>query len=405
MIMNHHNNSTMSKSLMNAKLIFAAILLALAGLMPKHGLAQTNYTENFTGTATQNQWTFLNGACLTAGTTTAATTTNPGCVGLPYYINKGDTTFLGGYNGTFPDPNSGGALRFTNKGSERGAILSLFNYPLSTQGLQVSFTTVTYDGDSGGAGHDGADGISFFLQDASYLADVGAFGGSLAYTCSNANNDGTVNTNTLGEPGTSATGDNTASGGGYQPGRIGLRGSGSITWQSLTTKYPQYYPSSLATLNQSGRASAVQAACKTGLVSDWSSGSQVTLATPIPIAISPPNASSYVAPAVAPSYGDYVAVPAGYKVLPTNQPIANETAGNRPNATPITYNLKITPAGLMSLSYSYNGGANQAVITNVDITQIDPVTLIPANPLPATVRFGFAGSVGGSRNVDCVMAL
>src|ERR1700694_594563 len=269
MIMNHHNNSTMSKSLMNAKLIFAAILLALAGLMPKHGLAQTNYTENFTGTATQNQWTFLNGACLTAGTSTASTTTNPGCVGLPYYINKGDTTFLGGYNGTFPDPNSGGALRFTNKGSESGAILSLFNYPLSTQGLQVSFTTVTYDGGSGGAGSDGPDGISFFVQDASYLADVGAFGGSLAYTCSNANNDSTVNpntllprgydglqggyiglgideygnflngvTNTLGESGTSATGDNTATGGGYQPGRIGLRGSGSITWQSLTTKYP-----------------------------------------------------------------------------------------------------------------------------------------------------------------------
>jgi type IV pilus assembly protein PilY1 len=434
MIMNHFNNSPMSKSLMNAKLVFSAMLLALAGLVPKHALAQTNYTENFTGTATTNPWTFLNGACLTSGTTTASTTTNPGCVGLSYYPSKGDNTFLGGYNGTFPDPNSGGALRFTNSGNESGAILSLFNYPLSTQGLQVSFTTVTYDGDGGGTGKDGADGISFFLQDASYLADVGAFGGSLAYTCSNANNDGTVNpntllprgydglqggyiglgideygnflngvNNTLNESGTSATGDNTATGGGYQPGRIGLRGSGSITWQSLNKQYPQYYPSSLAALNQSGRASAVQAACKTGLVSDWSSGSQVTLATPTSIAISPPNASSYAAPAVAPSYGDYVAVPTGYKVLPTNQPIANETAGIRANATPITYNLKITPAGLMSLSYSYNGGANQAVITNVDITQINPVTLVPANPLPASVRFGFAGSTGGSRNVHEIM--
>ena len=36
--------------------------------------------------------------------------------------------------------------------------------------------------------------------------------------------NGTVNT--LGETGTTASGDNTATGGGYQPGRIGLRGAG-----------------------------------------------------------------------------------------------------------------------------------------------------------------------------------
>ena len=34
-------------------------------------------------------------------------------------------------------------------------------------GIQVTFKTVTYHGDSGGAGADGADGISFFLQDGS----------------------------------------------------------------------------------------------------------------------------------------------------------------------------------------------------------------------------------------------
>jgi type IV pilus assembly protein PilY1 len=346
-------------------------------------------------------------------------------------VNKGDTSFLGGYNGTFPDPANGGALRFTNKDNENGAILSAFSYPLSTQGLQVSFTTVTYDGNSGGSGADGADGISFFLQDASFPADVGAFGGSLAYTCSNANNDGTINpltglargydglqggyiglgideygnflngvVNTLGETGTSASGDNTATGGGYQPGRIGLRGSGSITWQSLNRQYPNYYPSSISSSN---RVAAVQQACRTGLVSDWSSGTQVALTTPTPIAISPLNAASYTAPQVAPTYGDYFAVPAGYKVLPSNQPIANENAGNRSNAIPITYNLKISPAGLLSLSYSYNGGANQAVITNVDITQKNAVTNIPANPLPASVRFGFAGSTGGSRNVHEIM--
>lgn len=436
----------LSKPLMNVKHVLLATVIALAGLLPLQASAQTNFTENFTTSATTNSWTFLNGACLTAGTSTASTTTNPGCVGLQYYKNKegSNPNFLGG-NGpiapattfSFPDPANGGALRFTNIGNENGAILSNFNYPLLTQGLQVSFTTVTYDGDSGGAGGDGADGISFFLQDASFAADVGAFGGSLAYTCSNSNNDGTINpltglargydglqggyiglgideygnflngvSNTLGETGTSASGDNTASGGGYKPGRIGLRGSGSITWQSLNRQYPTYYPS---TASSSTRLSAVQQACRTGLVSDWSSGSQQSpknsLGLPIvqQIAIAPLNAASYTAPAIAPVYGDYMAVPAGYKVLPTSQPIANESAGYRGNAIPITYNLKITPAGSLSLSYSYNGGANQAVITNVDITQKDPVTNIPANPLPASVRFGFAGSTGGSRNVHEIM--
>jgi len=434
----------LSTSLMNVKHALLATVVAFAGWMPLQVSAQTNFTENFTSNSTTNSWTFLNGACLTAGTTTAATTTSPGCVGLQYYINKeGTPNFLGG-NGpvapattfSFPDPLNGGALRFTNVGNENGAILSAFSYPLSTQGLQVSFTTVTYDGNSGGSGGDGADGISFFLQDASFPADVGAFGGSLAYTCSNANNDGTINpltglsrgydgleggyiglgideygnflngvVNTLGETGTTASGDNTATGGGYQPGRIGLRGSGSISWSSLNRQYPTYYPSSISPSN---RLAAVQQACRTGLVSNWSTGVQVPVyipstTTPMPIAISPTNAASYTAPQIAPTYGDYFAVPAGYKVLPTNQPIANESAGYRKNAIPITYNLKITPAGLLSLSYSYNGGANQAVITNVDITQKNSVTNIPANPLPANVRFGFAGSTGGSRNVHEIM--
>ncbi|HEY2684865.1 MAG TPA: PilC/PilY family type IV pilus protein [Steroidobacteraceae bacterium] len=409
---------------MNAKYALLAMLAGSAALMSHEAGAQTNYTENFTGTSTTNQWTFLNGACLTSGTAATTSASSPACVGLTYYANKSDTSFLGGYNGTFPDPTNGGALRFTNKYNENGAILSFFTYPLAAQGLAVSFTTVTYDGDSGGAGGDGADGISFFLQDASYLADVGAFGGSLAYTCSNANNDGTINantglargfdglqggyiglgideygnflngtTNTLGETGTSATGDNTASGGGYQPGRIGMRGPGAITWASLTAKYPTYYPS---TLTGSNRTASVQDACKTGLVADWSTGSKVALAVATPIAISPPNAASYTS-GTAPVYGDYPAIPSAYKVLPTTQPIAAESAGNRGNANPITYNLKITPAGLLSLSYSYNGGANQAVISNVDITEGG------ANPLPTNIRFGFAGSTGGSRNVHEIM--
>jgi type IV pilus assembly protein PilY1 len=411
---------------MNAKILIAALLLSLAALAPRGADAQTNYTENFTGTTTTNTWTFLNGACLMASTSPTSTTA-PGCVGSSYYSGKGDATMIGGYNnnGT-ADPNNGGALRFTNNYNESGAILSGFSYPLSTQGLSVSFTTVTYDGDSGGAGGLGADGISFFLQDASFPADVGAFGGSLGYTCSNSNNDGTIRGSTgyargfdglqggyvgLGideygnflngvvdtqGTGFGASGDNTATGGGYKPGRIGLRGPGSVTYADLARQYPLYYPS-FALTNASQRASAVQQVCRTGLISDWSTGSQVNLVTPTPVAIMPPNASSYASAAVTPIYGDYAAVPNGYKVLPLTQPIANEGAGARANAVPITYNLKITPVGALSLSYSYNGGANQAVIANADITAGG------ANPLPSSIRFGFAGSTGGARNVHEIM--
>ena len=60
-------------------------------------------------------------------------------------------------------------------------------FSLSASGLQVTFTTETYEGDSGGANNDGADGISFFLQDASAPVNYGDAGGSLGYTCSNQN--------------------------------------------------------------------------------------------------------------------------------------------------------------------------------------------------------------------------
>jgi type IV pilus assembly protein PilY1 len=168
------------------KHLVAALILSLAALAPA-ARAQTTYSENFTGTSTNNSWFFLNGACLTAGTGSSSSAANPACQGLAYYTNKGDTLF-GGDTGTLPDTaaNGGGALRFTNRGNENGAILSNFNFPLSSSGLAVSFTTVTYEGDSGGSGGDGADGISFFLQNATYTPDVGAFGGSLGYTCSNA---------------------------------------------------------------------------------------------------------------------------------------------------------------------------------------------------------------------------
>src|SRR5579872_6867869 len=147
--------------------------------------------------------------------------------------------------------------------------------------------------------------MSFFLMDASQLNTsvingvasgdgngLGAWGGSLGYTCSNANppfnglNGGYVGlgideygnflngtTNTLGETGTSATGDNTASGGGYKPQRIGMRGAGNVAWNTLTGAYgtnpnnsaAPYYPASLAQscLNGGGTYNPTTGVCET----------------------------------------------------------------------------------------------------------------------------------------------
>ncbi len=238
---------------MNTKTLLVAAILAAAGLAPAAALAQTtSYSENFTGGTTNNPWYFSAGACLTASTTTNTTSPGqiPGCVGLPYYNGY---TLVGGNTGKLPDnPAVGGALRFTNNNNnQHGAIISNFSFPLSAQGLKVTFTTETYEGDSGGGGGDGADGISFFLQDASKInltdpvasSAVGDFGGSLAYTCSNVNNDPTNGYDGLvggyiglgiDEYGNFLNpGDNTSTGPGYQWNRIGLRGAGSTAWSAL----------------------------------------------------------------------------------------------------------------------------------------------------------------------------
>src|SRR6202049_4949531 len=180
---------------------------------PWAALAQSSVSEDFTGTSTTNGWYFFNGACLTAGTLAGAEPTGssagqvPGCTNIrsSYYGEN----LVGGQNGvagttqTLPHPVGQGALRFTNGSPagyrQNGGIVS--TAPFSTgQGLSVTFKTVTYRGDSGGAGGDGADGISFYLMEASQLITskitgtaagdgngLGSWGGSLGYTCSNAN--------------------------------------------------------------------------------------------------------------------------------------------------------------------------------------------------------------------------
>src|SRR5450631_4278568 len=242
---------------------FAVWAIVLAGLAPVAGWGQVVVTDDFTAGSATASWKSFNGACLTAGNGSG---TIPACVGLPYYTE----TLVGGANGTLPDPSGSGALRFTNGSPggyhQNGAIVLDPSQAFPTnKGVQVTFTTVTYRGDSGGAGGDGADGISFFLMDGTVAPDLGAFGGSLAYTCSNTNNDPTLRPdgtqrgydglvgaylgigideygNFLNGTFITGTGaaaprpDNTASGYGYVPGRIGMRGAGNVAWRYLNQK-------------------------------------------------------------------------------------------------------------------------------------------------------------------------
>jgi type IV pilus assembly protein PilY1 len=93
---------------------------------------------------------------------------------------------------------------------------------------------------------------------------------------------------------------------------------------------------------------------------------------------------------------DYAPIPNAYVELPSSTKIANEAAATRSAAVPIFYQLKITPTGLLSLSYSISGGAYQQVIKSQNITTAN-------GPLPANFLFGFAGSTGGSTNIHEIL--
>jgi type IV pilus assembly protein PilY1 len=382
-------------------------MVAALGCSSLH--AQVVVSEDFTRDDTNHDWYFFNGACLTASSTTAGSSpgTIPGCTSLKStYYNENLT---GGYAGnsstsqTLPDPIGNGALRFTNGYpggyNQNGAIVSNDTFPLGS-GVQITFKTVTYRGDSGGAGKDGADGISFYLMDGSKPAGIGSFGGSLGYSCSNSNSpyDGLVggylglgideygnflNGTSLmsGYSGSnSATGDNSALGYGYKPNRIGIRGAGSVSWSYLNTTYPLLYPASK--LNTSAlQRSAVQKTCSTGSLWNYSSSTS-----------SPTKVTS-------PTILDYAPIPNAYKELPSSVLIAKEYSSGgykRGDATPIVYNVKITQDGLLSFGYSINGGAFQNVIASQSITASNGAP-------PSTFRFGFAGSTGGSTNIHEIL--
>jgi type IV pilus assembly protein PilY1 len=437
-------------SAMNSFTRFLGLIALVSGLvLAPSTFAQTLLTEDFTGaTSSANgagvgNWLFFNGACLTAGSSAnlvSPAASIPACTAVlnSYYINAqdGDRYLVGGNNGFLggtsapgsptlqqADPVGSGALRFTNGkpygNQERGAIVSTNAYS-TTAGIQVTFKTTTYDGT-------GADGISFYLMDgcvpvagaimpsscvptkiypsgAANVPAIGGTGGSLAFSCSDTNGPSsgtgvTYDGLTGGYLGLGIDeygnflnqGDNTASGYGFQPGRIGLRGAGAISWPALNNAYgtnpgsssKPYYPS---TLSASAQQSAIQKTCSSGHLWNYANAGNPTDAGAATLA----NAANTA------SVLDYAAIPGAYTILPSGNPISNGGAATRGAATTIFYNLKITSDGYLSLSYAYNGGAYQSVIANQNIQTSN-------GALPNFVRFGFAGSTGGATNVHEIM--
>lgn len=627
--------------------VFSAVALIATAAQP------VVVQDSLIGPTSAYPWQAFGGACLTAGD--GSTSTIPACTATDTSVSP-NVAHRGGHTGTLPDAPGNGALRLTNSvNNASGAVISTRAFPLNA-GIQATFTTVTYLGDSGGSGKLGADGISFFLMDAAKTPNIGSYGGSLGYSCSNSNNPytgmmgGYIGLG-IDEYGNFLhSGDNTSTGFGFQPGRIGLRGAGSIAWPALTAAYgtnpndptKPYYPASLATTCVNGGAynpvaktcataicsgetsyniasgncenpicsantlyvaaynncetpqcttgqyyrasdgvcqtpacgtgtyyqlganacqtpscntgqyyrasanacqtptcggsatyqasanacqalacapgtyyrsnvsacqtptctsprafkiagttcqipacsnggtfNAVNNSCSNGTLTwsgtgqtpiwsgntarvwtgnaaptSWGSSNTPTWAgTAAPtswgssvaptfsgtatgtlthggvatgtltygtVSNSQPNSVeavrntcqsgnlfNYAVPNNPSSAGaatlanakntqkilNYAAIPGAFQVLPTTQPMANESAANRTEAVPITYKLKVSQAGLLSLNYSYNGGTFSPIITNQDITASN-------GPLPsAGFLFGFAGSTGGSRNV------
>ncbi len=391
--------------LKNIWIIAPATLAMLSGSAGAQTLA-----EDFTKATVASDWAVKGSplACLTAGSST----------------NNSQTPTASNYS-SIPacaagalDPVGSGALRLTPAlANKNGAIIWNDTFP-TNKGLQVTFTTYTYGSTSAsgatgtGTGFMGADGISFFLMDGAKAPNIGAWGGSLGYSCSNGNGnrdglDGGYlglgmdeygnflnsgdNTSTgipFASTSASTNGYNTFTGssGNFQANRIGLRGAGSVNWAALSAKYPTYYryhSGFTAAKNDALRLAMVDATCSTGKLhkkNDDGTFSQVANTAP---STSPPNNTIL----------NYPAIAKGYWVLPNDKLIAKVAPGTtRATATPITYRLMITPGGLLNFQYKYNTDAYKQVLTNHPIIKDN-------GALPASFRFGFAAATGGHNNI------
>jgi len=431
---------------MFAKYTMKLACLACGLLVLGAAHAQTKYVDNFSGVKTQLPWTAFgtNGCCQTYSP--SPTPTVPAAFAPACLTASGDDPDNPGTYGGIPqcsgtklaykhsnanitqqtlqtnDPAGFGALRLTPAiRYQTGAILSNFTFP-TKQGVEITFTTYTYNGTNDGTASNGADGIVFMLTDgtAPMPTGIGAAGGPLGYTCSttgiegmanaylglgideygnflnagsHATKDasaGILNTNNTRYTMGAALGTNTWKATGYnndpavqsnlqdsqgpqfQPMRIGLRGAGNLTWAWLKSK-STYYNDALPSAT---KTTYIQNACRSGTYIDSAGKSQ-----PIPY--------------------NYKSIPGGYYVLNNSQLIASNSGQTRVNSTsgasnsavfPITYKLRISPSGLLNFAFSYNNGAYQQVLANRQIAADN-------GPLPELLRFGFAASTGGSDNV------
>ena len=364
-------------------------LLVAVGL-GLHGIAahaQLVINDTLTGASSSYDWglpgtTTTNAACLAAGDGTGSI---PKCVGKAAYSGK---TLVGGTSGRLPDLPGFGALRLsngdwqagTNGNNQTGSIVSNFTFP-TNEGIQVTWTSVSYGGNNYNG--TGADGIVFFLSDGTKAATIGAFGGSLGYSCANGKDpsDGVIG-GYLGigidEFGNfSNSGDNTDTGPGFHAGRISVRGAGSTAWTALHANYPTLYTGSSPNLT------AVQKTCSTGHLWNYS-GSNKT------------DSSNHTISTGNQMSNTLLNYPLLYwQDVPATTPLANQQAVDQPTrgaATPIIFALKITSAGLLDFSYSINGGATTTVVSGFNITSSN-------GALPASFRFGFSSGTGGGSNV------
>ena len=181
----------------------------------------TLLSESFTGNAsTANGWLALGDACLTAGSSVTPITSIPAC---------GSQAPV--------DAAGSGALQLTSgTTSQLGMVVE--RTALSTaNGLQITFNDYAFNGSN-----PGADGLTFFLSDASKAipSAAGDSGGSIGYA--NGNNTGTVVAGianayvgvALDEYGNfSSPTERRVGGPGQIPETIAVRGSASTNWAYL----------------------------------------------------------------------------------------------------------------------------------------------------------------------------
>ena len=258
--------------------------------------AQTQVqSDDFSGTTASQAWQVYGGACLTAG---SGLGTIPACA----------TNTQGGLNGNTPDTAGNGALRLTQAigGTPSGGVISLNSFP-SSAGFSATFSAVSYGGN-------GADGISFFLLDASQgiPAALGAPGGGLNYAGISYGYLG-VGVDEFGNfvnPGCGGGG--CAGGPGFLSNAIGVRGSTANANAYIASRQPGF--------------------------SLWSNVAKRSL------------------------------------------------------ATSHSYTISMTSAGILSVSID-----GTAYLTNVN-------AFAQTGAIPAFLRVGFAGSIGGSNNIHEIMS-